>query len=106
LCFSAGEGLRLTPFPVFGREAAEATNKQLQVIASNEISTRYSPTIVSTRPLNRGLQHVVEYGNPPAQSSRELPAQPFLLRSTDDAPGLVSLFLNLPIPSRAPPFAS
>src|SRR5258708_3407248 len=106
LCFSAGEGLRLRPSPVSGLEEAEATNPQLHASASNEISTKYGSLIVPTRPLKRCKQQVVDYGNPPSQSSRELTAHPLLLPVTGEAEDIVSLLLISLTTSRAPPFIS
>ena len=106
LCLSAGEGLQLRPFPVSEVVATEATNTQLHVAASNEISTEYSPTIVPTRPLNRGKQQVVKYGNPPAKSRRALTPHRLLPEVTGEVIGFIFLVLESRIPSRAPPFDS
>jgi hypothetical protein len=107
LCFSVGEGLRLRPFPVSGLAEAEATNTQLYPNTSNETSTsKYGPLDVPTRVQKRGKRQVVDYGNPPSQSSRELTAHPFLLPVTGEAVDIVSLLFGSRTPSRAPPFIS
>ena len=83
LCFSVGEGLRLRPFPVSGLAETEATNTQLYATGSYETSPyKYGPLDVPTRVQNRGKRQVVDYGNPPSQSSRELTAHHVLLPGT------------------------
>jgi hypothetical protein len=106
LCFSAGEGLRLRPFPVFEREECQEARAQLDGDISNEIGTRYNPTIVPTRPLKRGKQQVVEYRRPPSHVSFELTAHSLRFPVTSEEVSAVSLLLISRIPSRAPPFGS
>lgn len=106
LCLSAGEGLRLRPFPVSGVDQVEVTNAEHQPNRSNDISTPYSPTIVPTQQLKRGNQQIVKYGNLPSQSSRELNARGQFLRVTGEVMDFVSLLLVSRIPSRAPPLVS
>lgn len=106
LCFSVGEGLRLRPFPVSGLAEAEATNTQLYANASNETSTsKYGPIDVPTRVHNRGKRQVVDYGNPPSQSSRALPTHQISLPDTGHAVDLLSILLGSRSTGRAPPFA-
>jgi hypothetical protein len=116
-CFSSGEGLRLRPFPELGLEEAETGNAQLHGDASNETSTshhrhsvtsEYSPAIASSRQLKRGKQQEIQWshGCPPAQSNRDLTADPIILATARGAMDIVSVFRGSHIPSRAPPFAS
>src|SRR5687767_8486074 len=107
LCFSIGEGLRLRPFPVSGLAESAATNSQLCANASHETSpSKYGPLDIPTRVQNRGKRHVVDYGNPPSHSNRELTAHVVLLPITGEAVDIASLRLGSRTPSRAPPFIS
>lgn len=105
LCFSTSEGLRLSPFPVFELEESGAPKAQLEDSGSNELTSRYNPTIVPARSLKRG-KHVLEHEDLPSQSSRELTVQILLLPVTRKAEEFISRLLISRIPSRAPPFTS
>jgi hypothetical protein len=107
LCFSVGEGLRLTPFPLSALAVSEATNIQFKATVPYESSRRnYGPIDVPTWVQNRGKRQVVDYGNPPSQNSRELTAHPVILPVKGEAVDIVSLLLGSRAPSRAPPFIS
>src|SRR5690349_5721894 len=64
LCFSVGEGLRLTPFPV---------SNQLQIEQSVGISaTRtYVPLDVPSQPQKRSKRQITDFGPQPVVSSFE-----------------------------------
>ncbi len=125
LCLSAGEGLRLRPFPVLGLVDTEATKAQRHVDGSIDASSDlsfaastnqqrhiltngYGPVIAPTRLLSRGEQQVIEYdyGSPSSHSNRSLIAHLLRLPVTGKAVGIVYLHLILRIPSRAPPVIS
>lgn len=105
LCFSVGEGLRLTPFPVSTLAEDEATNTHRHATTSSETSLRkYGPLDVPTRVQNRGKRQHADYGNPPSQSGRVLTVRQVLLPETGEPMGLVSLLFGSRSAGRAPPF--
>jgi hypothetical protein len=105
LCFSVGEGLRLTPFPVSALQNDEATNARRPSQISNETSLRkYGPLDVPTRVQKRGKRQVADYGNPPSHSSRVLIVRQVLLPETGEPIGIASLLCGLHSTGRAPPF--
>jgi hypothetical protein len=110
LCVYAGEGLRLTPFPVFGFADFEAAKKQVRHRVSIQASNNYDPTIVPTRSMKRGKQQqqqpVVDHESPFSTRARKLAAQPVFLPVMGRSIKVVSLLLTWRIPSRAPPFVS
>lgn len=104
LCFSVGEGLRLTPFPVSALPEEEATNTHRRATGSSGTSLhKYGPLDVPTRVQNRGKRQV-DYGNPPSESGRVLTVRQVLLPETGEPMGLVSLLFGSYSTGRAPPF--
>lgn len=106
LCISSSEGLRLTPFPVFELAAVEATKKQIRSTASYEVSNKYNPTTMPTRPMKRGKHQVVDVATLPSEGTRKLAVQPVFLPIACAAFDGVSPLPFSPIPGRPPPFAS
>jgi len=107
LCFSVGEGLRLTPFPLSALHADEATNAQRPATASNGTSLpKYGPLDVPTRVQQRGKRQLAEYGNPPSQSSRVLTVRQALFPETGEPVDIVSLLCGSRSSGRAPPFSA
>ena len=107
LCFSVGEGLRLTPFPVSALAEDEATNAQCHDTASSETLLRkYGPLDVPIRVQKRGKRQVADYANPPSQVSRRLTASQILLPETGEPLGIVFLLFGSRSTGRAPPFSS
>lgn len=105
LCFSVGEGLRLTPFPVSALQDDEAINAQRPAKVSNETSLRkYGPLDVPTRVQKRGKRQVADYGNPPSHSSRLLIVRQVLLPQKGEPIGIASLLCGSRSTGRAPPF--
>jgi hypothetical protein len=104
LCFSVGEGLRLRPFPVSTLGESDATNPQHN--ASRETSLcNYGPLDLPTPLQSRGKRRqVLDYGNPPLQSSGDLIAHQILLSDTAEAVDIVFLLFTSPSTGRAPPF--
>jgi len=106
LCFSVGEGLRLTPFPVSVLAEAEATDTQLCATALYEISLRkYGPLDVPTR-VQRGKRPALDYGYPSFQTNRELAAHRVLIRDAGEPVRIVSVLSRSRSTGRAPPFIS
>jgi len=107
LCFSVGEGLRLRPFPVAALAECETVNTELDSKSSHKTSLRkYGPLDVPTRAQKRGKRLVVDFGNPPSQSIRELATHQLLLVSEDEALNIGSPLLGALSTGRAPPFIS
>jgi len=105
LCFSVGEGLRLTPFPVSGLTRAEAATVLLEAKASDQISTgKYGPLDVPTKTQKRNKRQAVDFACPPYAGVREQPT--YFCSSSDELLHVVSaLFVSRPA-GRAPPFSS
>jgi hypothetical protein len=107
LCFSVGEGLRLTPFPVVALAESGSMNSQLKATASCQTSQRkYGPLDVPTRVQKPGKRQMVDYGNLPAQNGRELTANQGILPDTWELVGIFSLLFGSLTPGRAPPLIS
>lgn len=106
LCFSVGEGLRLTPFPLSALTRVEATSVLLDAKASQETSPyKYGPLDVPVQTQKRSKRQTVDFACPPSKCVRELLT--YLYPSSDDEPvHIVSvLFVSRPA-GRAPPFVS
>lgn len=102
LCFSVGEGLRLTPFPVSTLSESNVAKVRSEVIPL----FMNGPVDVPTWAQKREKRQVVDYGNPQGDSHRELTAcQRFLVSSYKSVPLVSSLSGSL-ITGRAPPFLS
>lgn len=74
LCFSAGEGLRLTPFPVSVQAGAAAPNARLNVAAPREASLhKYGPIDKPSQAQvqKRGKRQSTDCECPPAQNTRK-----------------------------------
>jgi hypothetical protein len=106
LCFSVGEGLRLTPFPVSALIRAEEPNVLLDVKASHGTSLyKYGPLDVPTQNQKRNKRHTVDFACPPTIGAREIPH--YLSLSVAHEPfDIVSVrFVSRPA-GRAPPSVS
>jgi hypothetical protein len=114
LCLSAGEGLRLTPFPaaiqaVAGEENASlpadyainrADDDSLPLLAGKD-----GPVISYSRTVKTGRNQVFEYdkGSPSSQLLRELAAHVIRFGQPVQSEDVVVLLLGCRTPSRAPP---
>lgn len=106
LCFSVGEGLRLTPFPISAITRVEGPNVLLDAGLSHETSPhKYGPLDVPTQTQKRNKRQAIHFVCLPTGVDRELPT--FLCCSSDDEPTHVVsvLFVSRPA-GRAPPFVS
>lgn len=106
LCFSIGEGLRLTPFPVSTLTIDEASDRQFAVKASQEVSLyKYGPLDVPPPNQKRNKRHIVEFVCPPSGVVRKLP--PCIYGSCEQQPPHVAsaLFISR-LAGRDPPFSS
>lgn len=106
LCFSVGEGLRLTPFPVSPQAGAAAPDARLNVAASQGTSLyKYGPLDKPTQAQaqKRGKRQSPDCECPPAQNTHE-PNDDLL--QDPDIRGPVSFTSTHPISEpadRAPP---
>lgn len=74
LCFSVGEGLRLSPFPISILTSADTANVLLGAEISDQILLhRYGPLDVPTQTQKRNKRQVVHFACPPTVGAREIP---------------------------------
>ena len=76
LCFSAGEGLRLTPFPVSAPAQAATRSARTEVAASRgALLHRYGPLDKPSQSQvqKRGKRQTPDCDRPPSQNFRKLP---------------------------------
>jgi len=102
LCFSPGEGLRLTPFTLWELQQPAVSEVPVYESGSNKLTNRYNPAVAPTRPMKRSKQVVDSEGQPP-QGNRELTHEP-RVPVTAEAVNIIFLVLTSRISSRAPPF--
>jgi hypothetical protein len=110
LCLSAGEGLRLRPFPVYELGNVEPTYAKLHAENSTNPylyghTNKYNPIVAPARPVKRGKQQEIHYdhGSPSSYIRREVPVRFKRLPATCEAERIVFLLLSSRTPSRAPP---
>ena len=106
LCFSVGEGLRLTPFPLSALTSAEPATVLVEAIASDQASLhKYGPLDVRTQNQKRNKRHTVDFACPPTVGAREIPHY-LSLSVAHDPFDIVSVrFASRPA-GRAPPSVS
>lgn len=106
LCFSIGEGLRLTPFPISALTQVEEPNILLDARASHDTSLyKYGPLDVPTQTQKRSKRQAVDFACPPSGGAFEILTyrRPSCKR---ESVHLVSiLFVSRPS-GRAPPLVS
>lgn len=106
LCFSVGEGLRLTPFPVSGLPQVETTDNELGAHASHENPFySYGPLDVPAQSHQHNKRQAVDFAGPFTGVAGDIP--PYLDPTYHHRlPNLVSaLFVSRPV-GRAPPSIS
>ena len=100
LCFSVGEGLRLTPFPLLaGTQDAAADLSS----ATRSSLSQYGPLDVPTQTQKRNKRSVVEVASGPHAQSQPLVVA-IVCSSEYEADVLNPLALIAPPSDRAPPF--
>jgi hypothetical protein len=106
LCFSVGEGLRLTPFPVSPGAGVAAPDARLDAVASRGISLhKYGPLDKPSQAQvqKRGKRQSLDCECPPAQNTRR-PNDDLLQDPGGRAPAGFTSTLPLSEPAdRAPP---
>jgi hypothetical protein len=107
LCFSVGEGLRLTPFPVSALAGAGAPDGRLGVAELREARPReYGPLDKPSQAQKRGKRQTPDCQCPPSQSARK-PAARLLRSSCPHTPVAVTSALLAAGPAdRGPPLAA
>src|SRR6185295_18247624 len=85
LCFSVGEGLRLTPFPSSALTRAETAKIPSDAKSSLENSLQaYGPLDVPTQTQKRSKRQAVDFACPPSGTVCALPT--YLYASSDHEP--------------------
>lgn len=106
LCFSVGEGLRLTPFPVSTLIRVEEPSIILDAGASHETSLyKYGPLDVPTQTQKRSKRQAVDFACPPSEGVRELLTYQCPSCDRESVHVVSILFVSRPA-GRAPPFVS
>ena len=106
LCFSVGEGLRLTPFPFSALIPVEATNVLLDAKTLPETSLyKYGPLDVPAQSHNSNKRRAGDVACPPSGINREVPACPdsFSEHQPFDIASVLRVSRTY---GRAPPFRS
>lgn len=103
LCFSIGEGLRLTPFPVSALTIKEASDRQFALKASQQVSVyKYGPLDVPPQNQKRNKRNIAEFMCPPCAIVRKPPT--CLYGSCDQrAPHVDSAWFVSRLAGRDPP---
>jgi hypothetical protein len=106
LCFSVGEGLRLTPFPISDLIGVEARNTPLTTKASDQISNyKYGPLDVPTQMQKRNKRQAAAFDVPPSSHTCEVPTFSYFAHRHQ-----IFAIVSVPVVSqsagRAPPFLS
>jgi hypothetical protein len=106
LCFSVGEGLRLTPFPISVLTSPDAANVLLGTEISDQSSLhRYGPLDVPTQTQKRNKRQGVDFACPSTVGTHEIANHRTL--SVVNAPlDIVSVRFVFRPAGRAPPFIS
>jgi hypothetical protein len=104
LCFSIGEGLRLTPFPLLSQTQDDGATMGFSSSASNSIS-KYGPLDVPAQTQKRGKRSVVDLASGFRAETKPLVVS-FVCSSEYEANDLHHLARIAPRPGRAPPLQS
>ena len=110
LCFSVGEGLRLTPFPIstlsLSKSGLELRNSL--IVASGISVQHYGPINVSSNPqtLKRAKRHALDCDFPPIPNINQLPGDDTKSHLAEESLRLVSPLQVSQLADRAPPFTA
>jgi hypothetical protein len=105
LCFSVGEGLRLTPFPVTALSPIEDSSTVVSVKETNVSLTKYGPLDVPAQSQKRGKRNIVELAS--ASTARREPVFTFVVATFVYEADHLNLPAHLARPSgRGPPVNS
>ena len=107
LCFSVGEGLRLTPFPVSALAESAQPDGRLKVAELREARLhKYGPLDKPTQAQKRGKRQTPEYQYPPSQSTRKPTAYQLHSPCAHPPVAVTSTLLSAGPADRGPPFAA
>ena len=102
LCFSVGEGLRLTPFPLLSQTQDAGAAPDLSSATRSSLS-QYGPLDVPTQTQKRGKRSVVELASGPGAQSQPLVV--VVVCSSEYEADVLNTRAPIAQPSgRAPPF--
>jgi hypothetical protein len=101
LCFSVGEGLRLTPFPLLAQTQDASAATDISSATRSSLS-QYGPLDVPTPTQKRGKRNVVELASGSRTETQPLFVS-IVCSSEYEAEDLNRLALVAPPPGRAPP---
>jgi hypothetical protein len=106
LCFSVGEGLQLTPFPLSTLATAKSADTQLAATASDQRSLhKYGPLDVPAQNQKRNKRQAVDIACGPTIGTQEIPAHWFFSAAFESVNNASTLIVFLPA-GRAPPLSS
>ena len=106
LCFSVGEGLRLTPFPIASLTGVGATDTPLTTKSADHFSShKYGPLDVPTQHQKRNKRHAVPLDFLPTANSCAIPIALYS-SATREPSDIVSALVVSQSAGRAPPFVS
>ncbi len=107
LCFSVGEGLRLTPFPTSTHTESIVLKRSVGVIIAKQNPLWiHGPLDVPARIQKRDQGQVVDYGSPQILSNREVALYHGRLLSSYKPIPIISSPFGSVTTGRAPPFLS
>ena len=106
LCFSVGEGLRLTPFPISALVEVEARDTPLTIKTSGQISNhKYGPLDVPAQHQKRNKRQAVPLDFLPTANARAILIA-LHFSATPEPSNIVSVLVVSQSAGRAPPFVS
>ncbi|HYH85649.1 MAG TPA: hypothetical protein VEX60_09200 [Pyrinomonadaceae bacterium] len=109
LCFSAGEGLRLTPLPVFPLEEVRSSGLRVDAALSRGTAQHLTGPLdlpAQGRVQKRSKRQTLECECPPPSDIGEIPFHPLRYSSAGDRIARASCFPDAHPPGRAPPVIS
>ena len=105
LCFSVGEGLRLTPFPISSiAESGIATAESYFQAAHESVSARSGPVYTPTRVQSRNKREAVDYAFLTGRSNAVSTACGVFFFAPDETNRVASASFASSPSGRAPPF--
>lgn len=105
LCFSVGEGLRLTPFPISALNQVETADQQLRNTTHESARYKYGPLDVPTQNQKRNKRQTVDFACPSTDVTRHVPTYLQFASNQEPTQVVPSLFISRPA-GRAPPSIS
>jgi hypothetical protein len=105
LCFSAGEGLRLTPLPSLSPEEVRTESLRDDATLAGEATQSLSGPLDLPAPAqHRSKRQTPEYESPPASAHGEIHPSPLQPASVGSLAAIAPRLSDASPPGRAPPF--